>query len=61
MNSQSLRKILTCCQQTEHPTIGKATGDLDDTTNKHDLKNIHYSPAPSNENPPASQRDMEQL
>lgn len=59
MNSQSLRNTLTYGQQTEHSKISKAT-DLKDTTNKHDLMNIYYSPAPSNQNIPASQADLEQ-
>lgn len=40
MNSQSLRKILTYSQQTEQSKVSKATEDLNDVTNQHDLTNI---------------------
>lgn len=40
MNSQSLRKILTYSQYTEQSKVSKATEDLNDVTNQHDLTNI---------------------
>ena len=42
MNSQLLRKILTYSQQIEQSDISKATENLSEITNKHDL--ITYFP-----------------